>query len=160
MSWLKRLWLPAVLLLSLLCSGIALAIPTQFSSVTVQSIVHNPTDVIIPPPPTTTQPSQTISGSSQPKTTIQIINNDRVVAQIQTNAEGSFSVPVPLQLGRNRLAVQGADGKLSAPVTVTRVPLWWQHWGRTVTTTAGISVMLVLMGLIVKLLVGGAAAAL
>jgi hypothetical protein len=138
---LKVLVLALVLLLAV--PGTALA--SQASNKTIKSVINNPTTVITPPvdpnPPGDTT-TVTVTGSSSPNTHLKILNNGQTVAQTTTTDDGTFSVPVPLQDGRNVISAQKPSGETSKPITITRVPAWWQHWGKKVAVGIGVAVAL------------------
>ena len=134
---------------AILCVGTVHA--DQAKGRVVKSVVNNPTTVIVPPtPPTPPAPTQTITGSGKPNSTITITDNGSVVATTQTDGQGTYSVPVPLVLGKNRLQAIGDYGS-SQTITLTRQPAWWSRWGNVLTALAGLSVILLIIGLIIKL---------
>ncbi|MEO8785134.1 MAG: hypothetical protein ABI221_02355 [Candidatus Saccharimonadales bacterium] len=150
----------AVIVLAAL--GLLIVVPhaaraDQASNKTITSVINNPTDVIVPPvDPNPPGDTTVITGSSAPSTTIKIINNGRFVAHTQTNPDGTFTVTVPLQDGRNVISIQRPGSSASKPITITRTPAWWRHWGKRLTCMlAAILLLAFILWLIRRLWIGG-----
>jgi hypothetical protein len=133
--------------LSLVLLGLIYSIPALAAGTVVQSVITNGTPIITIPPPTsgsstgsstsssppatitTTGSSTTITGTAPPNTELTIQDNGTAVATTESSPTGSFSVAVPLAIGKNSITVRPTTypsgikksaAAVSKPLVITR----------------------------------------